>query len=242
MSLEIVKANYQGIEVSFNEDGWFDATSAAEKYGKRVDHYLANAETKEYIYALCEEDNPLKVSDYNTRKVGDYKVTENHFIKAKKGKNGGTWFHPDLAVHFARWLDVKFAIWCDRQIRNIIQGNHPHYDWKRMRHEASSSFKVMNAVLQLQRQPQGKETQDFHYANEAKLINWALTGEFQKLDRESLSYGELSLLAKLEERNAILIGIGADRDTRKLAIVKFVEDSRAPKAIPADQHLIDKAA
>jgi hypothetical protein len=97
---------------------WLDvrfATEAAAYFGKRVDHFLANDETKSYIGALCEPDN--------TRNVGDY-------VKAKRGRNGGTWFHPELAVFFARWLDIRFAIWCDRRIRlevAIIAGDHPPF-------------------------------------------------------------------------------------------------------------------
>lgn len=36
-------------------------------------------------------------------------------MDAKKGGRVGemgTWAHPKLAVFFARWLDVKFAVWC----------------------------------------------------------------------------------------------------------------------------------
>ncbi|CDI02484.1 conserved hypothetical protein [Candidatus Competibacter denitrificans Run_A_D11] len=209
MANSLIQLDYQGMPVSFTEEGWFNATVAAERFGKRVDHYLANAETKDYIAALCDGEN--------TRKVGD-------FIRAKRGRNGGTWFHPDLGVHFARWPDVRFAIWCDRQIRALIAGYHPHYDWKRLRHEATSSFKVMNAVLQLHRQLQGKPSAQHHFINEAKLVNWALTGEFQGLDRERLSAGELDLLAKLEERNAVLIGCGLGRDERKLALRRFTRD------------------
>jgi hypothetical protein len=214
----LITLNYDNKEINFSEDGWFNATAAAERFGKRVDHYLANSETKDYLAALCEEDN--------TRKVGD-------FIKAKRGRIGGTWFHPDLAIHFARWLDIRFSIWCDRQIRKLISGTHPHFDWKRIRHEATSSYKVMNAVLQLVRQNSGKQTQFFHYANEAKLINWAITGEFKPLDRDGLSRDELDLLAKLEERNAVLVGCGLKRDERKTVLLKFVSDFKEPVQIPA---------
>ena len=34
---------------------------------------------------------------------------------------GGTWLHPKLAIHFARWLDLHFAVWCDEQIDAIIR-------------------------------------------------------------------------------------------------------------------------
>ncbi|KFC09048.1 phage protein [Trabulsiella guamensis ATCC 49490] len=38
----------------------------------------------------------------------------------EKGRNGGTWMHPELAVEFARWLSPKFARACDRHIKNLL--------------------------------------------------------------------------------------------------------------------------
>jgi len=214
---DLINLEYNGIEVNLTEDGWFNATNAAERYGKRPVDWIKQKEIQDYVARLCEF----------------YKVSQNHFIKTRRGKNvGGTWLHPRLAVPFARWCDVDFAIWCDDQIDKLLRGKHPHFDWKRLRHEATSSYKVMNAVMQLQRQAIGKDTKFFHYANEAKLINWAITGEFKPLDRESLHIEELDLLAKLEERNTILLGVGIDRETRKIALAKFVEDSK-PKLLAA---------
>jgi len=34
----------------------------------------------------------------------------------------GTWAHPKLAGFFARWLDVRFAVWCDSVIEDILKG------------------------------------------------------------------------------------------------------------------------
>ncbi len=64
------------------------------------------------------------------------------------------------------------------------------------------------------------------FMNEAKLVNWALTGEFKSLDRESLPAGDLDLLARLEERNSVLIGFGLDRSERKTALNRFVNEWR----------------
>ena len=98
----IIKYDFQGSLYSFNTDGWFNATEAAKRYGKRVQHWLDNAETQEYIRIL------------NNRISGD-------LIVAKRGANGGTWLHPKLAVVFARWLKIEFAVWCDEQIDAIIR-------------------------------------------------------------------------------------------------------------------------
>ena len=210
---KLVKLEYNGIEINLNEDAWFNATKAADLYDKRPVDWLKLKETKEYINRLCTF----------------HKVKQNHFVKTKRGtKSPGTWLHPRLAVPFARWCDTDFAIWCDDQIDKILRGKHQHFDWKRVRHEATSSYKVMGAVLQLVRQNDGKKTQHFHYANEAKLVNWAITGEYKKLNREQLQAEELDLLAKLEERNTVLLGVGLTRDERKLALSKFVTDFNAP--------------
>lgn len=204
---KIVKADFDGQAMQFNSDGWFNATAAADRFGKRIDHWLSNAETKEYIEKL------------NTRNSGD-------LIKAKRGNNGGTWLHPKMAVVFARWLSVDFAIWCDEQIDGIIHGKPEQTDWSRVRHEAAATYKVMSAMLDMKRSLEGKETKPFHYANEAKLVNWALTGEFKPVDREQLTGSDLDLLAKLEELNALLIGQGLSRDDRKAKLLTAVAGKR----------------
>ncbi len=116
---------YQGQPVSFNTDGWLHATKIAERFGKRLDHWLENAETLEYVRALDEIQNPGAElpAISNTRNSG--------YLKTRRGNNGGTWLHPKLAVMFARWLDAKFAVWCDMQIDALIHGDIPaqqHFD------------------------------------------------------------------------------------------------------------------
>jgi hypothetical protein len=92
-----------------------------------------------------------------------------------------------------------------------------------MRHASKSSNKVANDILRLTRQDKGKETKGFHYANEAKLVNWALTGEYKSIDRDSLSAQELDKLAMLENRNSVLIARDVDRETRKEVLLGMME-------------------
>lgn len=193
---KVIPVDFQGSVVQFNSDGWLNATAIADKYGKRIDHWLANAETKEYVLKL------------NTRHFGD-------LIKAKRGKNGGTWIHPKLAVVFARWCSVDFAIWCDEQIDEIIHAKPAAQDWHRLRHETAASFKVMSAMLEASRKQDGKETKAHHYSNEARLVNYALSGVFGKLDRDSLSEHDLDKLAMLEQQNTLMIASGLTYDERK---------------------------
>lgn len=152
----------------------------------------------------------------NTGKSGIWK-------KTKRGNSGGTWLHPKLGVRFAQWLDPKFAVWCDSQIEALIHGKQ---DWRKLRHEAASSYKVMQQILQMSREEDGKVCAPHHYSNEARLVNFALTGEFKGADRESMPSEELALLAKLEERNAVLIGCGLPYDKRKVLLEQFAVDYR----------------
>ena len=66
------------------------------------------------VYADREAE---KQADSNT---GKSRITKSRFIKAKRGNAGGTWLHPKLAVAFARWCDIDFALWCDEQIEALI--------------------------------------------------------------------------------------------------------------------------
>ena len=212
MANAIITKTYQDHSIAYQEDGWFNATQAAAKFGKRVDHWLGTKETQEYIAALCE--------DSNTRKDG--------YLKTKRGNNGGTWLHPKLAVMFARWLDVRFSIWCDMQIDDIIRGKD---DWAKSRHITAVSYKAMSAVLQEVRAEDGKETKMYHYANEARLVNWALTGEFCAIDRDALSSKDLDLLGALEVKDIALIGRGRSYEERKESLKEYAEAWRAKHAL-----------
>lgn len=210
MANAIVTKNYNGTLVVFNEEGWLNATDYAVKHGKRVDVWLRNQETSEYISALCEISN----------------TTKNGYLKTRRGNNGGTWLHPKLAVMFARWLDPRFAIWCDTQIDGLIRGKT---NWRTMRHASASTTKMANDLLKLVRESQGKGTESHHYSNEARMVNWALTGDFCAVDRDQLPSEDLDLLAYLQERNAVLIGRGLSYEQRKPVIKQYAMDWRMPQ-------------
>ena len=59
---------------------------------------VVSEKCKDFIEALTESRN-LDSSDL-------YQVTY--------GDGGGTWFHEDVALEYARWLSPKFAIWCNQ--------------------------------------------------------------------------------------------------------------------------------
>lgn len=93
MTLFLVARTYNGLPITFREDGYINMTKAAKHFGKRLPNFWRSPETQEYIEAL-EQGLNLSV------------------CSAKRGGapgQAGTWCHPKLAVFFARWLDVRFA-------------------------------------------------------------------------------------------------------------------------------------
>lgn len=101
----IITAEYRGKGYSFRDDGWFNATEAAKRYGRETHEWLRLPETLRYLSAM-------------ERKYG--KIP---YFETRRGRSvGGTWLHPKLAVAFARWLDVDFELWCDEQIDKILRG------------------------------------------------------------------------------------------------------------------------
>ena len=105
---------FNDIPVSFRDDGYLNATMIASHFGKLPKDYLKSEQTQQYISVLAEN---LSVR----RKI---LTKENQIVIVKRGGiEQGTWLHPKLAVHFARWLDPKFAVWCDEQIEQILSGS-----------------------------------------------------------------------------------------------------------------------
>lgn len=103
----VIPFHYQGQAVRFNSEGWINATDVAKRFGKRPIDWLKQDETKQYIAVLAEGLNCEPESLLETRR-GRYQ--------------SGTWLHPKLAVAFARWLDLKFAVWCDLHIDALLRG------------------------------------------------------------------------------------------------------------------------
>lgn len=135
----VLKIDFSGQAYSFTTDGWLNATEAANSYDKEVTAWLRQRETVEYICALAEaKGNSVSETELNKIRELDSKsslsktklldfVKKTGLVKTKVGSpetGGGTWLHTDLAIVFARWLNVKFAVWCDLRIKEIIRASY----------------------------------------------------------------------------------------------------------------------
>lgn len=110
MATQLITAQFGTMPVFFQTDGFINATAIAKQFNKVPKDFLRTKATQEYIKA-----------------VGQICLTEqNQLVIIKQGgsqEEQGTWLHPKLAIFFARWLDARFAVWCDLQIEKILHSN-----------------------------------------------------------------------------------------------------------------------
>mgnify|MGYP000594896855 CR=1 FL=1 len=75
-------------------------TKAAKLFGKDQRKFFLSQETQEYL-------DELRSIVPETEQLVD----------ATRGRYGGTWAQPKLAVFFARWLDTRFAVACEESMK-----------------------------------------------------------------------------------------------------------------------------
>ena len=209
MSARIHPFDYQGQAVTFNSDGWINATEAAARFDKRPNDWLSLPTTIEYLEALSR------------RSVTG--LSGNGLMSVKRGgKNQGTWLHPKLAVKFARWLSVDFEIWCDEQVDALVRGELNSRSVARRL--AAVGYRSLCDALLITHDSIGKTTKPHHYMNEARLITEVITGAFKGRNRDQLTQAELELIMLVENRDVLLIGQGKDFAARKKHLLGYVGD------------------
>lgn len=85
------------MEHLIREDGYINATELCKLGGKRLDNWLRNNKTKNFIKILENFTNEDKKT----------------FVKVKMGGiccEQGTWIHPFLATNLAQWISVEFSV------------------------------------------------------------------------------------------------------------------------------------
>jgi len=117
---KLIKKTFGGSEVAFEPlvaDGnvMVNATQMAKIFGKRVNDFLRNESTRNFIYALSQNGNSRFENEFTPK--GKY-------VKMVKGHSNvnGTWLHRLVAIKFAAWLDPYFEVWIYETIDEILFG------------------------------------------------------------------------------------------------------------------------
>lgn len=218
----VIVENFDENPISFNVTGWFNATEAGKKFGKEPHEFIRLSSTEEYVIELYKNYSTFyegKSDTSNSGAIPELKLSEiiKQFVKTKRGRySPGTWFHPRLGIVYARWLSPRFAVWCDFQIEKIIAQGHPKQDWFKERQNAAASFQAMCFALKFKADQEGKELENYHYSNEALLINEVLVGKRDSVEWDNIHDKELlKLRNKLMNINSALISAGMGHRERR---------------------------
>ncbi|MET4219571.1 hypothetical protein ABIB00_004794 [Bradyrhizobium sp. LB14.3] len=88
-------------------DGYVNATAVCQAAGREFKHYNENKTTKDFVAALSAEVRIPASGLIQIMKGGDIRIQ-------------GSWVHPQVAIHLAQWLSVKFAV----QVSHWVYGLH----------------------------------------------------------------------------------------------------------------------
>ena len=201
-----------GIELAFYKKSKKEAVTTSR--------LLAKEFGKQHKDVLRQID---KVKKENKERVTGRTCSLSSYVDTSGKRNKEYVLDRDVAMFLVMNFKGKKA---DEHKWRFIDAFNEMEQWIAHRIQASLEHKVMADTILETRTLAGKETKTHQYSNEARLVNWAMTGKFGKLDREELSQAELDLLYDLQKRNAVLIGAGMEYADRKESLKLYVELNR----------------
>ena len=95
-----------------NNNMMINATEMAKPYGKKVNEFMSNSTTTEFINEALKSGNSRFLNVFSQNDL---------FYSVQKT---GTWMHRVLALKFAAWLSPEFELWVFSTIEKILFGNH----------------------------------------------------------------------------------------------------------------------
>lgn len=104
--IRIYEAEGLRVTVPFSDEAYVNATIVARSFGKILQDWIKIEGNQAYLKAVNDISKNERKQLFIV-KLGGLPLHQ------------GTWFHPKLAMAFARWLDVRFAEWCGKQIKDL---------------------------------------------------------------------------------------------------------------------------
>ncbi len=153
-------------------------------------------------------------------------------IRARAGRYGGTFAHPDIAFHFCLWLSPTFQLFVAKEFQRLkkeeAKQEKDALDWNLRRTLSKVNYLIHTDAVREHLIPprlQNTRTEGLIYATEADLLNLALFGLTAKQWRETnpelrgnirdhASTEQLLVLANLENLNAEFIKQALSKEAR----------------------------
>lgn len=107
---------YNGSPIEQRQDGLVNLTQMAKANDKRLDKWLENDGTREYLEALKKSISHENRGNEDIIQVKGF------------GADKATWGHPLVAIAFAQWISPEFHVWCNQHIKTLIQTGNTSLD------------------------------------------------------------------------------------------------------------------
>lgn len=197
-----------------------DSLAIAQEFGRRHDNVMQSLDD-------LVKDGTINRLDFKVVKYLDAKGEQRR--KIELSERGALIAMPFIGGKKSRQGQV-ILVNSFLAMRAEAAGQAP---WIESRKAAAVSYITMSETLQETREVQGKATAGYHYCNEAKMINGILFDTVGAVDRKTLSSKQLSMLVRVESKNAILIGMEKEYSERKAALIQYVAKliAKAPPSL-----------
>ena len=235
-----------------------DMVSNQEDGSKLIEKWLTNKNTIEFLGIWEQLYNP----DFNSPEFGGImnQAGTNRFylsvkqwiektgaigIKARAGKNGGTYAHKDIAFNFGLYISPVFNLLLIKEFQRLkeIENNQYGLEWNVKRVLSKANYHIHTKAVKEYIVPKAGYSQAKEwilYADEADLLNivlfgctakqWREVNPSRALNNENIrdmaSINELAILTNLESLNSTLIKNGVVRKDRFKILHDTVKEQR----------------
>jgi len=137
---DLVVNSFEGQAISIRADGYWNATEMCQAHGKRIDNFLRLDSTQAYLKAfeavrvnsLTSEESQTQSEQGLGKRDSEESQTQSEQGLGKhpplavsqsrggRGKQQGTWVHPQVALKLAAWLKPEFEVWVYCTIEKLL--------------------------------------------------------------------------------------------------------------------------
>jgi KilA-N domain len=181
MAENIISHNHNNTLINQRyKDGYINLTAMAQANDKFIADYLRLDTTNAFLNELSET---MGIPIVN-------------LVEVKTGRSGGTWGHPQVAIHCGQWCSAKFAVLVTRWVMTwMTTGQNPlQSDLDRMVYRDAlkddARLRMTDQIrdyLQSIRKYDDKTYSGIYFARVHDQINLVVTGETAKQMRTRLS-------------------------------------------------------
>ncbi len=127
--VQVFKNNGTGITFKVGDNLMVNATEMAKTFGKQPYDWFRLPSTIEFLKAFIMDYEGTRSEKISERyaKISERNISEilslYGLVFIQQGGNmQGTWMYDEIAIEFARWLSPDFSIWCNKRIKEILNG------------------------------------------------------------------------------------------------------------------------